>query len=167
MIIAVIGDSACSIEEAKLAETVGEQLAQRGATIICGGLGGVMEAVCHGARSKGGLTIGVLPGEDSSMANPWVDIPIATGVGYARNMAVVKSAQAVIAIGGNYGTLSEIAYALKRGIPVIGLNTWSLSRNGQEDVSIIRVSNATEAVDNAIALAKRNKAYEIASRSLS
>jgi len=167
MIIAVIGDSACSIEEAKLAETVGEQLAQRGATIICGGLGGVMEAVCHGARSKGGLTIGVLPGEDSSMANPWVDIPIATGVGYARNMAVVKSAQAVIAIGGNYGTLSEIAYALKRGIPVIGLNTWSLSRNGQEDDSIIRVSNATEAVDNAIALAKRNKAYEIASRSLS
>ena len=166
MIIAVIGDSSCSEEEAKLAETVGEQLAQRGATIICGGLGGVMEAVCRGSKSKGGLTIGILPGENSSMANSWVDIPIATGVGYARNMAVVKSSQAVIAIGGNYGTLSEIAYALKRGIPVIGLNTWALSRNGREDDSIIRVHSAAEAVDKAISLAKRHKAREIASRSL-
>jgi len=155
MIIAVIGDSSCSVEESELAETVGEQLAERGATVICGGLGGVMEAVCRGAKSKGGLTIGVLPGEDSSMANQYIDIPIVTGVGYARNMAVVKSAQAAIAIGGNYGTLSEIAYALKRGIPVIGLNTWSLSRNGQEGDPIIRVSNAAEAVDRAIAAVKK------------
>ena len=155
MIIAVIGDSSCSAEEAKVAETVGEGLAQQGATVICGGLGGVMEAVCRGAKSKGGLTIGVLPGEDSSMANPWVDIPIVTGVGYARNMAVVKSAQAVIAIGGNCGTFSEIAYALKRGIPVIGLNTWALSRNGREDNPIIRARSATEAVDKATALAKK------------
>lgn len=155
MIIAIIGDSSCSTEEAKVAETVGELLAQRGATIICGGLGGVMEAVCRGAKSKGGLTIGILPGEDSSMANTWVDIPIATGVGYARNMAVVKSAQAVIAIGGNYGTLSEIAYALKRNIPVIGLNTWALSRNGKEDDPIIRAHSAVEAVDKAISLAKK------------
>ena len=103
------------------------------------------------------MTIGVLPGEDISMANQWVDIPIATGVGYARNMAVVKSAQAVIAIGGNYGTLSEIAYALKSGIPVIGLNTWSLSRNGKEVDAIIRVGNAEEAVDKAISLAKKGK----------
>ena len=154
MIIAIIGDSYCSAEEAKLAETVGELLAERGATIICGGLGGVMEAVCRGAKSKGGLTIGVLPGEDSSRANQYIDIPIVTGVGYARNMAVVKSAQAAIAIGGNYGTLSEIAYALKRGIPVIGLNTWSLSRNGQEGDPIIRVRNAAEAVGRAIAAAK-------------
>jgi len=153
MIIAIIGDSSCPPEEAKSAETVGGLLAQRGATIICGGLGGVMEAVCRGAKSKGGLTIGVLPGEDSGMANAWVDIPIATGVGYARNMAVVKSAQAVIAIGGNYGTLSEIAYALKRNIPVIGLNTWSLVRGGREDSSIIKVSSATEAVDKAVSLA--------------
>ncbi|GAI32262.1 unnamed protein product, partial [marine sediment metagenome] len=142
MIIAVIGDSSCSMEEAELAETVGEQLAERGATVICGGLGGVMEAVCRGAKSKGGLTIGVLPGEDASMANRYIDIPIVTGVGYARNMAVVKSAQAAIAIGGNYGTLSEIAYALKKGIPVIGLNTWSLSRNGRGSDPIIRVRNA-------------------------
>jgi uncharacterized protein (TIGR00725 family) len=159
MIIAVIGDSSCSPEEARLAEAVGDQLAERGATVICGGLGGVMEAVCHGAKSKGGLTVGVLPGEDSSMANPYVDIPIVTGVGYARNMAVVKSAGAVIAIGGNYGTLSEIAYALKRDIPLIGLNTWSLSRNGQEDGSIIRVDSAAEAVDKAISLAKSRVGY--------
>jgi hypothetical protein len=159
MIIAVIGDSSCSPEEARIAEAVGEQLAERGATVICGGLGGVMEAVCRGAKSKGGLTVGVLPGEDSSMANPYVDVPIATGVGYARNMAVVKSARAVIAIGGNYGTLSEIAYALKRGIPVIGLNTWSLSRNGREDESMTRADSAAEAVAKAISLAKSGAGY--------
>jgi len=163
MIIAVIGDSSCSPKEAKLAETVGELLAQQGATIICGGLGGVMEAVCRGAKSKGGLTVGILPGQDSSMANHWVDIPVVTGIGEARNVTVVKSAQAVIAIGGSYGTLSEIAYALKSSIPVIGLNTWSLSRNGREDDSIIRVQSATEAVDKAISLAKKRKNYEIAS----
>ena len=163
MIIAVIGDSSCSPEEAKLAESVGGLLAQRGATIVCGGLGGVMEAVCRGAKSKGGLTVGILPGKNSNMANPWVDIPVVTGIGEARNVAVVTSAQAVIAIGGGYGTLSEIAYALKSSIPVIGLNTWSLSRNGREDDSIIRAHSATEAVDKAISLAKRRKNYEIAS----
>jgi uncharacterized protein (TIGR00725 family) len=161
MIIAVIGDSSCSPEEAKLAETVGELLAQRGVTIVCGGLTGVMEAVCRGAKSKGGLTVGILPGQDASTANPWVDIPVVTGIGEARNVAVVKSAQAVIAIGGNYGTLSVIAYALKSNIPVIGLNTWSLSRNGQEDDSIIRVQSAAKAVDKAISLAKKRKNHEI------
>ncbi len=162
MIIAVIGDSSCSIEEARVAETVGKLLAQRGATIICGGLGGVMEAVCRGARSKGGLTIGILPGEDSGMANPYVDIPIVTGIGYARNMAVVKSARVAIAIGGNYGTLSEIAYALKKNTPVIGLNTWSLSRNGQGSDPIIRAQTATEAVDKALALTKEHNTRKIA-----
>ena len=157
MIIGVIGDSSCPTEEAKLAESVGELLAQQGATIVCGGLGGVMEAVCCGAKSKGGLTVGILPGKNSSMANPWVDIPVVTGIGEARNVAVVKSAQAVIAIGGSYGTLSEIAFALKSNIPVIGLNTWSLSRNGQAEDSIIRVQSATEAVDKAISLVKRRK----------
>jgi uncharacterized protein (TIGR00725 family) len=163
MIIGVIGDSSCPPEEARLAESVGELLAQRGATIVCGGLGGVMEAVCRGAKSKGGLTVGILPGEDPSMANPWVDVPVVTDLGEAKNVAVVKSAQAVIAIGGGYGTLSEIAYALKSSIPVIGLNTWSLSRNGQGDDSIIRVQSATEAVGKAISLAKRRKNYDIAS----
>jgi uncharacterized protein (TIGR00725 family) len=164
MIIAVIGNSSCSPEETNLAESVGESLAQQGVIVICGGLGGVMKAVCRGAKSKGGLTVGILPGQDSSTANPWVDIPVVTGLGEARNVAVVKSAQAVIAIGGSYGTLSEIAYALKSNIPVIGLNTWSLSRNGREDDSIIRVQSATEAVEKAISLAKKRKNYEIASR---
>ena len=163
MIIAVIGNSSSSPEEAKLAQSVGELLAQRGAILVCGGLGGVTEAVCRGAKSKGGLTVGILPGQDASMANPWVDVPVATGIGEARNVAVVKSAQAVIAIGGGYGTLSEIAYALKSRIPVIGLNTWSLSRNGQEDNSIIRVQSAAEAVDKAISLARSPKNHEIAS----
>ena len=163
MIIAVIGDSSCSPEEAKLAETVGELLAQQNVAVICGGLGGVLEAVCRGAKSKGGLTVGIMPGEDPSTANPWVDIPVVTGIGEARNVAVVKSAQAVIAIGGRYGTLSEIAYALKSGIPVIGLNTWSLSRNGRDDDSIVRVRTAAEVVDKAISLAKRRGDHRIAS----
>jgi uncharacterized protein (TIGR00725 family) len=163
MIIGVIGDSSCSPEETKLAENVGELLAQRGVIVVCGGLGGVMEGVCRGAKLKGGLTVGILPGQDSSMANLWVDIPVVTGLREARNVVVVKSAQAVIAIGGSYGTLSEIAYALKSSIPVIGLNTWSLSRNGREDDSIVKVQSATEAVDKAISLAKRRKNYEIAS----
>jgi len=163
MIIAVIGDSSCSPEEAKLAESVGELLAQQGATIICGGLGGVMEAACRGAKSKCGLTVGILPGRDASIANPWVDIPVVTGLGEARNVVVAKSAQAVIAIGGRYGTLSEIAYALKSNIPVIGLNTWSMSRNGREDDSIIKVHSAEEAVDKAISLAKTRKNCKVAS----
>ena len=167
MNIAVIGDSACSAEEAELAEDVGELLAQQGATIICGGLTGVMEAVCRGAKSKGGLTVGILPGENPNMANPWIDIRVVTGIGEARNAVVVKSAQAVIAIGGGYGTLSEISYALKSNIPVIGLNTWSVSRNGREDASIIRVQSATEAVNKALSLAKGDRNYKIASGSLS
>ena len=151
--IAVIGGKRCSSQEARLAEEVGRELAKRGATIVCGGMGGVMEAACRGAQSEGGVTIGILPGENRQVANPYVQIPIVTGMGYARNVAVVKSAQAVIAISGSYGTLSEIAHALQSGIPVIGLNTWSLSRNGQPDDSIIPAQNSVEAVDIALSLA--------------
>ncbi len=152
-IIAVIGGSQCSEEEAKIAEEVGHQLARQGAILVCGGLSGVMEAACKGASSEGGLTIGILPGESRQAANPYVQIPIVTGIGYARNITVVKSAQAVIAVGGSYGTLSEISHALQSGIPVIGLNTWSLSRNSKQDNSIIPAQNATEAVDKALDLA--------------
>ncbi len=152
-IIAVIGGSEPSPEEARLAEEVGRELGKQGATLVCGGLSGVMEAACRGASSEGGLTIGILPGDSSKTANPYVQIPIVTGIGYARNVAVVKSAQAVIAVGGSYGTLSEIAYALSSGIPVIGLNTWSLSRNGQQDNSIIPAQTAAEAVNKALDLA--------------
>ena len=151
--IAVIGGSEPSKEEAKIAEEVGRQLARRGATLVCGGLGGVMEAACRGAQSEGGVTIGILPGESRQAANPYVQIPIVTGIGYARNVAVVKSAQAVIAVGGSYGTLSEISHALQSGIPVIGLNTWSLFKNGKQDNSIIPAQNPAEAVDTAVNLA--------------
>ena len=154
LIIAVIGGGRCSLEEALLAESVGRELARRGAIIICGGLGGVMEAVCRGAAIESGLTVGILPGDDPSMANRYVQIPIATGTGFARNIAVVKSAQAVIAIAGEYGTLTEIAFALKSNIPVVGLNTWSISRNGREDTSIVIAEDAVDAVEKAISLAK-------------
>lgn len=152
-IIAVIGGKQPSKEEARMAEEVGRELAKRGAALVCGGLSGVMEAACRGAQSEGGMTIGILPGENRQAANPYVQIPIVTGMGYARNVAVVKSAQAVIAIGGSYGTLTEISHALQSGIPVIGLNTWLLSRNGQQDNSIIPVQNPIEAVDIALSLA--------------
>jgi uncharacterized protein (TIGR00725 family) len=149
-LIAVIGGGQCSANEAKLAEEVGRELARRGAVLVCGGLGGVMEAACKGASSEGGLTIGILPGDNRQAANPHVQIPIVTGMGHARNVAVVKSAQAVIAIGGSYGTLSELGHALQRGIPVIGFNTWSLSRNGQQDSSIIPAQSPAEAVNKAL-----------------
>ena len=150
--IAVIGGGQPSPQEAQLAEAVGRELAVRGAILVCGGLGGVMEAACKGAQSEGGVTVGILPGESRQAANPYVQIPIVTGIGYARNAVVVKSAQAVIAVGGSYGTLSEIGHALNSGIPVIGLNTWSLSRNGQQDNSIILARNPTEAVKKALNL---------------
>jgi uncharacterized protein (TIGR00725 family) len=149
-IIAVIGASEASANELKMAAEVGQELARRGCAVICGGLGGVMEAVCRGAFEEGGITIGVLPGENDRSANQYVQFPIVTGVGYARNMSVVQSAQAVIAIGGSYGTLSEIGYALKGGIPVVGLNTWQLFRNGKRDNSIFYVETPREAVDLAV-----------------
>ena len=151
--IAVIGGGQPSKEEAQLAEEVGRELARRDAVLVCGGLSGDKEAVCRGAQSEGGSTIGILPGESQQAANPYVQIPIVTGIGYARNIAVVKSAQAVIAIGGSYGTLSEISHALQSGIPVIGLNTWSLSKNGRQDNSIIPAQTALDAVNIALDLA--------------
>jgi len=155
--IAVIGGGQCTKKEAKLAEEVGRELAKRGAVLVCGGLGGVMEAACRGASSEGGTTIGILPGDDSRTANPHVQIPIATGMGYARNIAVVRSAGAVIAVGGSYGTLSEISYALQGGTPVIGLGTWTISRNGKEDNSIIPAQSPTEAVEKALDLASKKR----------
>ena len=150
--IAVIGGGNCSPQEAKFAEEVGREIARKGAILICGGLGGVMEATCRGASREGGLTIGILPGENRQAANPYVRIPIVTGIGRARNVAVVKSTQAVIAVDGSYGTLSEIGHTLQSGIPVIGLNTWSLSIDGRTDDSIIPADSPKDAVKKAIAL---------------
>jgi uncharacterized protein (TIGR00725 family) len=150
--IAVIGGSQASPKEISQAEEVGRELAKNGVVLVCGGLGGVMEAACRGASSEGGLAIGILPGENRREANRYVQIPIITGIGYARNVAVVKSAQAVIAIGGSYGTLSEIGHALQNGIPVIGLDTWTLSKNGEMNRAIIQARNPTEAVKKALEL---------------
>jgi uncharacterized protein (TIGR00725 family) len=155
IIVAVIGTRQPSPEESKLAEEVGRELAKNGVVLICGGLGGVMEDACRGARAEGGLTIGVIPGDDRKSANSYVQIPIVTGIGYARNVIIVKSAQAIIAVGGGYGTLTEIGYALDSKKPVIGLGTWKISRNNQLDKSIIRAHNAKEAVSKAIKLTKR------------
>jgi uncharacterized protein (TIGR00725 family) len=154
MFIAVVGGAQCSRDEAKLAEAVGVELAKRKATLICGGLGGVMAAACKGARSAGGKTVGIVPGNSRDEANPYVDIPIVTGIGEARNVIVVNTAQAVIAIGGKFGTLSEIAYALRSKIPVVGLNTWTLSKNGRLVKSIIAANNPKEAVEKAVAAIK-------------
>ncbi len=150
--LAVIGGSECSAQEADFAEEVGREIARQGAILICGGLGGVMAAACKGASSVGGITIGILPGDSRQAANPYVQISIVTSIGYARNIIVVKSANAVIAVGGSYGTLSEISHALQSGIPVIGLNTWSLSRNGQPENSIILAQTPAEAVSKALDL---------------
>jgi uncharacterized protein (TIGR00725 family) len=149
-IIAVIGGSQASAAELRAAEEVGRLVAESGATLVCGGMGGVMEAACRGAHKAGGLTVGILPGESSTGANEFVGLPIVTGVGYARNLAVVKSAQAVIAVGGSYGTLSEIAHALQGGIPVIGLNTWAISRKGKRQDAIIPLKTPAEAVAKAL-----------------
>lgn len=151
-LVAVIGGSDASEPEMKVAEEVGRQLAKRGAILVCGGMGGVMEAACRGASAEGGITIGILPGENRRDANKYVKIPIVTGIGYARNVAVVKSGQAVIAIGGSYGTLSEIGHAMQSGIPVVGINTWSLSKGDKPDSSIIPAGNAIEAVEKALEL---------------
>jgi uncharacterized protein (TIGR00725 family) len=154
MQIAVIGGSEASPEVLTEAEAVGRGLASAGAILVCGGLDGVMAAACRGARSAGGRTVGILPGLDRAAANQWVDVVIATGLGEARNLLVVSSADAVIAIGGEYGTLSEIALALRAGIPVIGLGTWFLARpDGGEDQGIVPAANPTVAVAMAMELA--------------
>jgi hypothetical protein len=122
-IVAVVGGHRCTAEEARAAEEVGRLLAERGAIVVCGGLGGVMEAACRGAKSvAGSLTVGILPGDDPRDANAFVDVPLATGMGEMRNAVIVRAARGVIAIGGGWGTLSEIALARRIGKPVIGLH---------------------------------------------
>ena len=152
--IAVIGGSECTAQEAELAEAVGRELARKGAVLVCGGLGGIMEAACRGASAEGGLTVGILPGDNRYAANPYVQIPVVTGLGEARNAVVVKSGQAVIAVGGSYGTLSEIGHALRNGTPVVGLNTWSISRNDRIDSAIITAQDPADAVNKALSAIK-------------
>lgn len=156
MFIGVIGGGKCSKKVAELADEVGCELAEHGATLICGGLGGVMEAACRGAQRAGGRTIGILPGNRARDANAYVDIPIVTGMGEMRNVIIIKSVDAVIAIDGEFGTLSEIGHAFARGIPVIGLQTWELSKEGKLNDSIIIAKDAKDAVEKAITAIKRD-----------
>ncbi len=151
--ISVIGAGECTKGEALVAEAVGRELAKRGAVLVCGGKGGVMEAACKGAKSAGGLTIGILPGLDRSEANAYVDVPIATGLGSTRNSIVVLSGQAVVAVGGAYGTLSEIAFAHLYQRTVVGLGTWKLEEPSKGDLPVIEAASAGEAAEIAIAAA--------------
>lgn len=152
--VAVVGASNAGHDLAAAAEAVGRALAAAGATVVSGGLGGVMEASCRGAKSAGGLTVGLLPGTDPGDANPWVDVIVPTGMGEGRNVLVVRSAHAVVALGGEYGTLSEIALALRAGTPVVGLGTWSMTRgDGEDDAGIVRVGDARTAAATALRLA--------------
>jgi uncharacterized protein (TIGR00725 family) len=152
-IIAVVGGGACSSEEAEWAATVGGLLAKEGAVLLCGGLGGVMEAAARGAKEAGGLTVGILPGSDPDEANPSIDVPIATAMGEMRNALIVRAARAVIAIGGGWGTLSEIALAQRIGTPVVGLNDAFASA-----IDIPRVASPEHAVRWALEQARGRQA---------
>jgi uncharacterized protein (TIGR00725 family) len=144
--ISVVGDGRCDEKTYQIAYEVGQLVAQRGAILFCGGLGGVMEAACKGAKSKNGLTVGILPSEDKRDANPYVDVVVPTGIGEARNALVARCADAMIAVGGQFGTLSEIALALKMEKPVVGIETWELFRQQKKDKSIIPATDPQEAV---------------------
>jgi len=148
--IGVIGEGTCSKRTAALARRVGDAVARAGAVLISGGRGGVMEAASRGAAEAGGVVVGILPGFKRQDANRWVTVPIVTGMDHARNVILVRSCDALIAVGGMYGTLSEIALALKLGIPVVGLGTWRLRQPQGRPVSIVRAATPEAAVRRAI-----------------
>jgi uncharacterized protein (TIGR00725 family) len=149
--VAVIGASNASADEERTAEAVGRGLGEAGAIVVCGGRGGVMEAACRGAKAAGATTVGILPGTSRAEANEYVDVAIATGLGELRNGLVVRAADVLIAVGGEFGTLSEIALALKAGKTVVGLGIWELSLAGERVEAIVRASSADDAVARALA----------------
>ncbi len=155
-IIAVIGGgNHAAAESLALAEEVGFLIARADAVLVCGGLNGVMEAACRGAKRGGGLTIGILPGNDPREANPHVDVPVVTAISTARNAVVVRTGDAVIAIDGSYGTLTEIAYALDLGKRVVALRSWELDKVGVPRDLLVPVQTPREAVDKAVEDARR------------
>lgn len=152
-IIGVIGSSRAETDVLRLAEEVGSEIARRGAAVVCGGLTGVMEAACRGARREGGLTIGIIPSDNKDDANQFVQIPIVTGMGMGRNVMLVKTADVLIAVGGEFGTLSEIAHALNIGKKVIGLRTWKLEKAHDRPIpNLIEAHSPKEAVSIALEL---------------
>jgi uncharacterized protein (TIGR00725 family) len=151
--VAVAGGGSAGPADVDAAHEVGRLLASAGLGIVCGGLGGVMEAACRGARSAGGLTVGLLPGDDPSAANPFVDVPIPTGLGEARNLLVARTGAVLVAIGGEHGTLSEIGFALRAGRPVVGLRTWGLVRpDGSPELALHLAPDPAGAVELALSL---------------
>ncbi|MBI5190213.1 MAG: TIGR00725 family protein [Nitrospirae bacterium] len=148
VIIGVIGSSLATGKPYNEAMEVGRLAAGRGASVLTGGLGGVMEAACRGAKEAGGQTIGILPGFDTRDANPYVDIPIVTGLNHARNFIVVRSSDVLIAVGGEYGTLSEIAFALKLGKTVISIESWDVGGG------MIKAASPADAVEKAFEAVK-------------
>jgi uncharacterized protein (TIGR00725 family) len=143
----VVGPSEATVDEIARAEAVGRLLAAGGAVLVCGGLGGVMEAAARGAASGGGTVVGILPGSDRGEANEHVTVALATGLGEMRNALVVRAVDAVVAVGGAYGTLSEIALALRTGVPVVGVGTWELD-------DVVDAPDAEAAVELALELAR-------------
>ena len=139
--IAVLGGRVESEDILEVAEEIGRLIAEKGAALVCGGMGGVMEAACKGAKSADGLTVGILPVTDAKLGNAYLDVIIPTGMGDARNAMILNSVQGAIAVGGKYGTLSEIAYALQRNLPVVSLKSWDV------DPSVYQAQTASEAVD--------------------
>ena len=157
--VGVMGPSNCSSRAWELAREAGRLIARADAILICGGGTGVMEAAARGAKEGGGITVGILPGARASEANVSIDIPIVTDLGNARNMINVLTSEAIIAIHGAYGTLSEIALALKCGTPVVGLETWALSSpEGELSSGIVMAATAGEAVDTALRLIRVRRA---------
>lgn len=153
--VAVIGPGEASERELAVAGAVGAAVAEAGAVLVCGGGGGAMQAACRGARERGGHTVGLLPGSDRAQANPWVSFALPTGLGEARNVLVVRAADAVVAVGGAWGTLSEIALALQKGLPVVGLATWELARGGRRVEGVVAMEDPSSAVAEALKLAGR------------
>ena len=146
-LVAVCGESDPQTSLADLAFTLGRGIAQRDAVLICGGLTGVMEHAARGARAAGGLTIGLLPGEDPDEANPYIDVAIACGLGHARNAILARTADGVVAVGGGLGTLSEIALALRNGRPTIGIQTWRFDRDRRTEPELPVAADPAEALD--------------------
>jgi uncharacterized protein (TIGR00725 family) len=146
--VGVIGGRSCTQEEGRLARELGQGIARQGWVLVCGGMGGVMEQACRGAREAGGVTLGILPGNTRGEANPYLSYSVITGLGEARNVLVVKSCRAVVAVAGSFGTLSEIALANAAGIPVIGMRSWSIDsvRNRGRAVYHREVDTAEEAI---------------------
>ena len=150
-IVAIIGAGECSAEQSEMAYKAGKRLAELGGILVCGGRSGISKAAAHGARDGGGQSIGLLPGNSKDSANEYVEIAIPTGLGETRNVLVVRAADAVIAFPGKYGTLTEIAFALLEGKPIVSVGSWKI------DSSVLNVADPIEAAETALKLSSREK----------